>query len=239
MRAPSGLRASVVGFALVATLLGSAERAEAQVEDDFALWAALFFTGQVHTDTPSPTFWLDAHVRRFESSVLSILRPAVGYALAPWFSLWLGYAWVPDWNDDTGQRSDEHRLWEQFIFTYRSTPVLFQSRTRFEQRYLRGASGTAHRFRQFVRFNYKPKESIPVGIALWDELFVGIQGATWAKQGFDQNRVFLGPAIYTLDGFFRIEVGYMNVYLARETNQLVHVASFNFFVNFRGKQKGK
>lgn len=236
MNAFSSPKIAVVAFAIVT---GSAATADAQLEEDFALWAALFFTGQVHADTPSPIFWFDGHIRRFESSTLQILRPGVGLAFAPWGSLWLGYAWVPNWNEETGQRSDEQRIWEQLTLTYRGGPVLLQSRTRFEQRYLKGASGTAHRFRQFVRFNYKPKEQVPVGIALWDEVFVGIQGATWAKQGFDQNRVFLGPAIYAFDGLFRVEVGYLNVFLSRETQQLVHIASFNFIVSFKGGTRSR
>ena len=61
-----------------------------------------------------------------------------------------------------------------------------QSRTRFEQRFANFGTGTAHRFRQLIRLNYRPRESVPVGIAFWDEVFVGIQGASWAKQGFDQ-----------------------------------------------------
>ena len=237
MDAFSSSRVAVVAFATAAVSLGSAASADAQLEEDFALWAALFFTGQVHADSPSPTFWFDAHIRRFESSTVQILRPAVGLAFAPWGSLWLGYAWIPTWNEETGQRSDEQRIWEQLTLTYRGGPVLLQSRTRFEQRYLKGASGTAHRFRQFVRFNYKPKGRVPVGIALWDEVFVGIQGATWAKQSFDQNRVFLGPAIYAFDGLFRVEVGYLNVFVSRETRQLIHIASFNFIVSFKGKEK--
>lgn len=77
---------------------------------------------------------------------------------------------------------------------------------------------------------------MPVGIALWDEVFVGIEGATWAKQGFDQNRVFLGLAVYAFEKLFRVEVGYLNVYLSRQQNRLDHVLSINFFVSFKGRQ---
>jgi hypothetical protein len=87
-----------------------------------------------------------------------------------------------------------------------------------------------------VRLNYRPKESVPVGIAFWDELFVGIQGASWAKQGIDQNRAFLGLAIYAFGKLFRTEVGYLNVYLTRQANQLTHVLGISFFVSFKGKK---
>ena len=182
-------RRLLVLLCVVTFVLGAERHASAQTDPDFANWAALFVTGQVFADQPSPVFWLDAHARRGDSGTLGILRPGVGYAFAPWVSLWAGYAWVPKWIDATGQRIDEHRLWEQLTFDHRNDLGLwFQSRTRFEQRFSKAGSGTAHRFRQLVRLNYRPKKSVPVGIAFWNEVFVGIQAASWAPEGFDQNR---------------------------------------------------
>ena len=97
------------------------------------------------------------------------------------------------------------------------------------------SSGTAHRFRQFARLNYRPDPLVPVGIAFVDEVFFGIHGAGWAKQGFDQNRAFLGLAVYAFGALFRTEVGYLNVFLSREPNRLAHVLSLNFFVSFGGR----
>jgi hypothetical protein len=231
-----GMTRRLLAFLCVATIaVASARGADAQTDEEFAIWAALFATGQVFADQPSPMFWLDVHARRGELGTVAILRPGIGYAFAPWVSLWAGYAWVPAWIDATGHRTDEQRAWEQLIFDYRSKDGLwFQSRSRFEQRFLTGGSGTAHRFRQLLRLNYRPKQSVPVGIAFWDEVFVGIQDATWAKQGFDQNRAFLGLGVYAFEKLFRVEVGYLNVYLSRERNQLAHVLSINFFLSFKG-----
>ena len=212
-------------------------RAGAQTEQDFAIWSALFFTGQVYADSPSPSFWLDVHGRRDDGGTVAILRPGIGLSFTSWGSLWLGYAWVPVWPDGAGERLDEQRVWEQLLLTYRGEAgVLFQSRTRFEQRFSKESSGTAHRFRQFVRLNYRPRQRVPVGIAFWDEVFVGIEGTTWAKQGFDQNRAFLGLAVYAFETLFRVEVGYLNVFLSRETDLLTHTLSLNFFVSFKGRQ---
>lgn len=213
-----------------------AGRASAQTDREFAIWSALFFTGQVYADSPSPTFWFDTQARRGEGGTVYILRPGAGVAFAPWGSLWLGYAWVPVWTDATGERSDEQRIWEQLILNHQTdSGVFFQSRSRFEQRFLKGASGNANRFRQFVRLNYKPRLRTPVGIAFWDEVFVGIDSDDWAKQGFDQNRLFIGLAIYALE-LFRVEVGYLNVYLSREPDALIQALSINFFVSFQGSR---
>jgi hypothetical protein len=215
----------------------SAAGAEAQTEQEFAVWAALFATGQVFADQPSPVFWFDGHGRRGEGGTVSILRPGVGYAFAPWVSLWAGYAWVPEWLDATGERRDEHRVWEQLIFDYHGTQGIWvQSRTRFEQRFANFGSGTAHRFRQLVRLNYRPSKDVPVGIAIWDELFLGMHGASWAKQGFDQNRAHVGLAIYSSNKPFRTEVGYLNVYLSRQNKRMSHVLAISFFVGFKGKK---
>lgn len=211
-------------------------RAAAQKESDFEIWGALFFTGQVFDNTPTPSFWFDAHARRSERGTVHILRPGVGFAFASWGSVWLGYAWTPEWLDATGERRDEHRIWEQLTLDCRRVVgLLIQSRTRFEQRFQPASSGTAHRFRQFARLNYRPDPRVPVGIAFFDEVFFGINGARWAKQGFDQNRAFLGLAVYAFDALFRTEVGYLNVFLSRQPNRLAHVLSLNFFVSFDGR----
>jgi hypothetical protein len=210
--------------------------ASAQTESDFEIWTAAFFTGQLFSDTPTPTLWFDAQARRSEVGTVLILRPGIGVALAPWASVWLGYAWTPTWLDDEGGLLDEHRIWEQLTLDFRRVPgLLLQSRTRLEQRFRPVSSGTSHRFREFVRVNYRPTQRLPVGIAFYDEVFLGISGAGWAAQGFDQNRAFLGLAIFALEALFRVEVGYLNVFLSREPNRIAHVLSLNFFVSYGGR----
>ncbi|MGB8332373.1 MAG: DUF2490 domain-containing protein, partial [Polyangiales bacterium] len=63
----------------------------------------------------------------------------IGYQIRPWMSVWLGYAWVSVFADATGTRLHENRIWEQLTLDYRNIPgFLFQSRTRFEQRFADG-----------------------------------------------------------------------------------------------------
>ena len=61
------------------------------------------------------------------------------------------------------------------------------------------------------------------------EVFLGFNKTEWTKQGFDQNRLFVGPALGT--DFGRVEFGYMNVYLDRDADSDLHLASANLFVN--------
>ena len=93
--------------------------------------------------------------------------------------------------------------------------------------------------RQLARLNYRPKEDIPVGLAFWDELFLGMAAADWAAKGFDQNRAHLGLAIYSKNELFRTEIGYLNVYLNRQINRMSHVLALTFFVSHTGKKPPK
>ncbi|MGB8329561.1 MAG: DUF2490 domain-containing protein [Polyangiales bacterium] len=223
------LVACITAFALVP------HAARAQTDQEFGIWGGLFVTGQVRAKAPSLTSWFDAQGRREANSSTVILRPGIGYQIRPWISVWLGYAWVSVFTDATGTRANENRIWEQLTLDYRNIPgLLLQSRTRFEQRFAYGDVG--HRYRQAARLNYQPKSSFPLGLVLWDEVFVGMGGSVRWTDGFDQNRLFVGPAVFAFDGMFRTEVGYQFVYLSREVNRSVHLLVINFFVNLRGKR---
>lgn len=223
---------------LAALVLGSVAHfdagASAQTAQQFDIWAGLFVNGQFKSDAPSGTTWFDLQGRRSGDGTTLIVRPGLGYVIRPWVTLWLGYAWIPEFIDATGERIDEHRIWEQLTLDYRGKGILFQSRTRVEQRFREG--DVAHRFRQVARFNYQPRETLPVGFVAWDELFLGMTGANWAQKGFDQNRLFVGPAVFAFDGIFRAEVGYQFNYLNRTPNRIAHVLALNLFVNVRGKR---
>jgi len=224
-------------FLLVACIAALAlvpQWARAQTDEEFGIWVGLFVTGQVHAKAPSLTTWFDVAGRREANGSTVILRPGIGYQIRPWMSVWLGYAWVSVFADVTGTRVHENRIWEQLTLDYRNIPgFLFQSRTRFEQRFAYGDIG--HRYRQAVRFNYQPR-SFPLGVALWDEVFIGMGSSDRWTDGFDQNRLFVGPALFAFDGIFRAELGYQFVYLSREVNRSVHLLVINFFVNLRGKR---
>ncbi len=223
-------------LAVVVVTLCASSPARAQVREDFQAWLAFFGTAQVLHDTPSPSFWLDAHVRRGDAGTVHIMRPGVGASLAPWVSVWAGYAWVPVFNDATGGVAHEHRIWEQIIFQLRTDFGLsFQSRTRLEQRFSDQGSDVASRIRQFVRLEWQPSPDVPLGLVIWDEAFFGFYDTDWPTQtGFDQNRLYGALAVHTLDGLLRVEAGYVFVYLERGMVDAVsHVLAINAFLSFR------
>lgn len=228
------MRARLMPALILAGFASASGDVSAQTEQEFQVWAGLFANGQFKADAPSGTTWFDLQARRRSAGTTLIVRPGVGYVIRPWLTVWLGYAWIAEFADANGARSDEHRVWEQLTLDYRSSGILLQSRTRVEQRFRDGA--VAHRFRQAARFNFQPRESLPLGLVAWDELFLGMVGASWAKRGFDQNRFFVGPAVFAFEGIFRVEVGYQLNYLSRSPKRIEHVLAFNLFVNVRGER---
>ena len=224
----------------VAVVLGVAlwaGRAHAQDRDEFQLWAALLGTAHTAPAPPNFAFWLDVHGRRGSGGTIVLVRPGVGFAINPWLSVWAGYAWIPTMNDAMGgAASHEHRIWQQLILSpsLAELGLSFQSRTRFEQRFSENGDDVALRIRQFVRANWQPSPDFPMGIAFWDELFIGLTENDWnAPQGIDQNRVFIGPFL-KMAPWARLEAGYAFVYLDRGTTDLyAHVLAVNLFVSPR------
>ncbi|MEM8606615.1 MAG: DUF2490 domain-containing protein [Myxococcota bacterium] len=230
-------RSVLASIFIVKVLFAAPAPVAAQPEQDFAIWGALFFTGQLDQRSPSLAFWFDVQGRHNDRSTAQVLRPALGVTLASWVSLWVGYASLLTWFDGPAERTTENRLFEQLILKHRVRGLLLMSRTRAEQRWLKEAPGLANRFRELVRVNYRPRESVPVGIAFKDEVFFQFGGDAWAAQGFEQHRAFLGLAMYPVSKFLRVEVGYLNVFLSRDVNRMSHVLSINFFLSYPGRQR--
>ncbi len=239
---PSPIEKSRALSALLTGLivLSSARIAAAETNDDFEIWAAAFVTAQLRQTAPGPLLWFDVHARRAEAGSVLILRPGVGYAFNSWASAWVGYAWNPVFLDASHERIDVQGLWEQLTLNYGKNPkMVLQSRTRFEQFWADTGDQMYPRLRQFGRFNYRPSSSVPVGLAIWDEVFFGLKQVDWGKGGFFENRIFAGLAIFASSEVFRVEPGYMfvNRNLGSNQHSLGHTLALNFLVNFKPSSK--
>lgn len=149
-------------------------------------------------------------------------------------SVWAGYAWVPVIADGPGRRVDEHRVWQQVILTssWLNGTLKAQSRTRFEQRFHDASSDYGLRLRQFLRLDYRFGRTSDWGVVVWDELFWGLNDPGFAPEGYDQNRLFVGPAFFA-GNHLRVEAGYLWANLNRGTQgQNQHVLALNFFTSF-------
>ena len=229
------LLAKRAAAALTGVVLFSSADARGETEDDFQLWTATFVTVDVPLPRPSPAVWLDLHARRSDAGTVGIVRPGLGLHLAPFASAWAGYAWVPVGRDETDSVVHEHRAWQQVIFQHKlDFGVSIQSRLRFEQRFSEAGDDVALRYRQFFRIGWQPAKHVPLGLAVWDEVFLGLLEADWGpRRGFDQNRLFVGPFWQAAD-FARLELGYLSLFVERgETDLLGHTLAVNLFLPFK------
>ena len=221
---------------LCALLVGGC--ATGGVDHDWQAWGAVFGQGDLGRVTPSlkgVRWWLDVQGRYADSAAnTTIVRPGLGATVAKDATLWLGYAWVRSWLEDGGD-IDEHRIWQQFLWSKPLAGSRFTTRTRLEQRFLESGDDVGWRLRQFFRFDL-PFENSPGRFVCWDELFFDLNATDWgADSGLRQNRLFVGLGWdLDRDGHWRTEVGYLNQYHHRSSvaDEMNHVLAVSFFVNY-------
>jgi hypothetical protein len=213
------MRALSVGAIL---LLALAPRAEAQYED-FGLWLGGSVTGKLpaalNDANGSWRVWLDLQLRfgddasRFSQG---IIRPAIGYALSPVWTVWLGYAYINTEPPYVAVTTYEQRIWEQASWSDRIGLFRLSSRTRLEQRFVSTGSIVGWRAREML------KGSVPLAsifsAVLYDEFFYNFNTTNFGTTaGPDRNRFFVGPGV-TISPQVTVEVGYLHQYVFRNNS---------------------
>jgi hypothetical protein len=219
-------------------LVGASRRAAGDNVDDSGLWLAMFGNGGLHADgDESPwRWWFDGQLRYFDDFDgfgQSLIRPGVGYQLSEKLTVWTGYAWIH--TSPQGRPFDEQRLWQQLTWSEKLDPATLDLRSRLEQRFVETGSDTGWRFRQMVALR-RPLASTPqYTLVAWDELFFHLNDTDWgARDGFDQNRLFLGAGWKpTPECAWRLEFGYLHQFIDRAGQRDVanHLLSLNLFWN--------
>lgn len=210
--------------------------AAAAATHDPAVWSSVTVQADLdEEDDRGPRLWLDLHFRRMDSNFLFIGRPALGWDVAKGVGLFAGYAWVPWIGDATdGALQNEHRAWQQALLQRKTGRTQLGFRPRLEQRFVGGEPGVGHRVRLWGRAAHPLSDR--VSLAVTDEVFLGLNPTEWTTgsnvAGFDQNRLFVGPAL-PIEGLGRVELGYLNVVILRESGDTVlHAMSSNLFLTF-------
>lgn len=213
---------------------------QAATIEDFQTWGTITAIGSfapLGEQWRNMRWWLEGQGRfgndtsRFSQG---IIRPALGYALNEHASIWLGYAWVPTEEPFATKRFDEHRVWQQFLWTSPTSLGTFTSRSRLEERFATSGSDTGLRFRQQFKLSYPLNFSPNFSLVAADEVFVNLKDANWGPiSGFDQNRAFGGIG-YNFTKNIKTEVGYMNQFINRfsKPNRMDHILSLNLYLNF-------
>lgn len=217
-----------------------AHRAFAETTDDTGLWTAVFAAGDINpheSEDAKWRWWFDGQIRLFDDNDgfgQSLVRPGVGYKLTDKLTVWTGYCWIHT-NPEPSADFDEHRVWEQVTWSHKFDPTTLDLRSRLEQRLVETGDDTGMRFRQMVALRR------PMGFApnftcvAWDEFFFHLNDTDWgARDGFDQNRAFLGVGWKpSSEHTWRLEVGYLNQFIDRTapTDVSNHLLSLNLFWN--------
>ena len=227
---PSGVKLGVLLATLV--LVGAVRPSAATSDEDFQVWSPVYLTVSF---TDKVLGWYEAQPRFGEdASRLNqlLLRTALGYRFAPRWSLWLGYAWTPSFEP---RFNSENRMYQQLLYVTELSFARVMSRTRFEQRWIEGVTGTAFRFRTLLRGRFPLTEDGGWGAVAQDEIFLNLNSPTnGPSAGFDQNRFFLGLN-RRVNTHLSVDVGYQLQVVDTEEpgfpDNLNHILLIQFFLN--------
>lgn len=205
--------------------------------EDSQVWSSILATGTLKPAGERWRYWLEG-VGRFgnDMSTLSqgIIRPAVGYALNDRASVWVGYAHIFTDTPFAKTSFDEHRSWQQFLWSQPLGAATFSSRARLEQRFSDTGPDTASRYRHLVKLVWPVKPLPNVSAVAYDEVFINLDDVDWGPQaGLDQNRAFIGMG-YAFSKAVKTELGYLNQYIDRPTNpdRMTHGLAINLVLTF-------
>lgn len=193
---------------VVCLLHATAAPVRAQSTQDAQLWVQALAMGRIGD-------WrthVEIQPRVFDDvSELGLVmtRVAIGRAVHPRVSAWLGYAWVPR-PFGPGIRH-EQRIWQQLLVTPPAvagwTPTV---RLRLEQRWQNEPwDGSSHRLRTLVRVQRPIDAARRWQFATYDELMATFdETPSGPRQGYDRNRFYAG-VMRTISPALTVEGGYI------------------------------
>jgi hypothetical protein len=227
---------SAAATALATLLTFSASDARAQTatdNDDFQSWYMLVIN-KSFPDSPWRGYFEVQPRFVNDSDRLGplLIRPAVGYAVRPNVSLWLGYVLVPNY---APRRTTENRYFQQLLVNTKFPTFDLVNRTRLEERFLEGVDEPSYRFRHFVRGFVPLRKDRKWAAVAQNELFWNLNDAAPNLQGgYDQNRTFLGVSVAAAKNV-RLETGYQYVNVRVPTaapDRHLHTILTMLFVNY-------
>lgn len=158
-----------------------------------------------------------------------LLRTGIGYNLSENNNnILLGYAYIHSEpyiaGTDDKLKTDEHRIFQQFITKQQFGRVNIQHRYRFEQRFIE--DDYKMRFRYFlslnVPINKKEMDKNAIYASAYNEIFINTEGPTY----FDRNRIYGGIG-YCFNKSLKMEVGVMSQILSNSSRTQFQIMFFN------------
>jgi len=150
----------------------------------------------------------------------TLVRPGITYFINDKHNVTLGYLWQTTKTQLDGIPTtvfDEHRIFEQYIYTHKLSSIFASHRIRLEQRFIERSNEDvfAQRFRYFFRLIQPLQKKQAVFnkgpfVALQNEVFLNLQNKSKINNSiFDQNRLYLAAG-YRFSKKVDLEAGYMN-----------------------------
>lgn len=158
-----------------------------------------------------------------------LLRTGIGYNLSENNNnVLLGYAFVHSEpyiaGTDDKVKTDEHRIFQQFITKQQFGRVNMQHRYRFEQRFIE--DDFKMRLRYFLSLNIpinkKEMDKNAIYASAYNEIFINTEGPAY----FDRDRIYGGLG-YCFSKSLKMEVGVMSQVLQNSSRTQFQIMFFN------------
>lgn len=203
----------------VLVLLAAGPARAFELKDDAQLWTPAFINAPARGRLVG-LLELQPRVRGdFQRLSTGIVRPWIGWRLAPATFVHAGYGWI---RSDAARVTTEHRAWQQLQASMSpASGWTVTGRARLEQRFLEAIPETSWRARAMLRVE-RALSGGPKYAVAYNESFVNLNSPDRGpRSGFDQNRAFLGIG---RDGpRAKVEGGYQHVWLRRPGARDAHV----------------
>ena len=192
-----------IGFPLLLILPVATFAQERIVDHNAHAWGAYF--GDHPIGSSRWGVHLEGQYRRHDLGLQwqqLLLRPGVNYEVNSHLMLTTGYAYARSfsYSEFVPRRAptNEHRIWEQAWFRYRSGPAAWTTRLRFEHRFLENTSAPQSGY----RYEHRMRAWQQITLPLYRKTYFTAYDEAWfyvapyvSDSSFDQNRAYAGVGL--------------------------------------------
>ena len=174
------------------------------------------------------------------------IQPSIIYKFSPDFNVAASYTYQRN-NPLTGDYSNEHRLWQQCIFSRSFKKTRMTNRFRLEERFIQNRKTSDYplstRFRYQMGFNF-PLQGKTLDVKefyfnAYNEFYFSLTGAKNAT--YSENWTYSGVG-YRVSNSTKVEMGYLLQIAARDKQQdlrFLNLMQVSLITNFNFKKKEK
>ncbi|MGZ5051628.1 MAG: DUF2490 domain-containing protein [Methylobacter sp.] len=225
-------------IALLTALTFSANSQAASATSDFLSWVPININVKL-TEQLRGFLEIQPRVGNDNSHLTTmIIRPAIGWAITPKATVWVGYLMQADAVNLTSDKYlIENRAWQGFTWkdTANDKQFIWEVRNRLEERFLPLNSDPNIRWRTRVRVEQLIPNFSSWSVIASEEIFVNLNdnaNNVHLQSGAQQNRAYLGFG-YRFAPEFQIETGYLYQHVWKKSptgdqNNNVWMTSLNF-----------